>query len=263
MYYKLYIDVLFLENLLLDYLLLGLLSALLRCSTTRLRRGLAAALGSVGVCLLYLFSLNGTLVGSLFLYVGLSTAMVRLGLSIRGGRPLVRSVALLYVCSLLLGGIFQWLQTRIRVPVYSFLFFSMASFGLLTLCMRGLMQVRLRRQTLYRVILTFRGKNLELKGLLDTGNQLRDPLLGGPVSLMTKETVKELAGDEEIRFHPVPYHSVGRARGLLPVFAADSMEIYLSGGEQRHIEKPLLGVPDEPLSSEKEYQLILHPELLG
>ena len=50
MYYELYLDVLFLENLLADYLLLGLLKRMLKCQAGRLRRMLGAAVGSLGVC---------------------------------------------------------------------------------------------------------------------------------------------------------------------------------------------------------------------
>ena len=147
--------------------------------------------------------------------------------------------------------------------MYPFLFASLGSFALLTLCMKVLLRARLRRQTLYKVTLGFRGRSLALAGLLDTGNQLRDPMLGGPVSMVAKETARELAQGEELLLHPIPYHSVGKAHGLLPVFAADFLEILLPDGERRRIERPLLGIPDEPLSSEKEYQMILHPELLG
>ena len=54
MQYELYLDVLFLENLLVDYLLLSLLKEILKSPAGRLRRLLGAALGSMGVCGLYL-----------------------------------------------------------------------------------------------------------------------------------------------------------------------------------------------------------------
>lgn len=263
MYYELYLDVLFLENLLLDYLLLGLLSAILKCRSPRLRRLAAAALGGAGVCLLYALSLNGTVLGAVLLYGVLGTLMVRLGLSVHGKRPFLYAVALLYVCSLLLGGIFQWMEARIRLPVYPFLFFSLAGYAVLTLCMRGLLSFRQRRQVLYRAVLLWRGRSWELTGLLDTGNQLFDPLLGRPVSLLSKELAEELKKEGAPAFHPIPYHSVGKKHGLLPVFAAEGLQIYLPDGEELWVERPLFGVPEEPLSSEKEYQLILHPELVG
>ena len=53
MYYVLYIDVLFLQNLLLDYLLLTVTARLLKLSPGRIRRLLAAGLGSLLLCLVY------------------------------------------------------------------------------------------------------------------------------------------------------------------------------------------------------------------
>ena len=53
MYYELYIDVWFLRNLLMDFLLLSLLQRILKCPAGKLRRLGAAEIGSTGVCLLY------------------------------------------------------------------------------------------------------------------------------------------------------------------------------------------------------------------
>ena len=83
MYYELYLDVLFLENLLADYLLLSLLKRILKCPAGRLRRLAGAALGSAGVCGLYLFAIESTFVGRLLIYVIFSTVMVKIGLGIR------------------------------------------------------------------------------------------------------------------------------------------------------------------------------------
>lgn len=55
MYYALYIDVLFLENLLLDYLLLTITARLMKLAPGVIRRSLSAALGSLLFCLACVF----------------------------------------------------------------------------------------------------------------------------------------------------------------------------------------------------------------
>lgn len=262
MYYELYLDVLFLENLLADYLLLTLLNRILKSSAGRMKRLIGAAVGSLGICGLYLFSIESTLAGKLLIYVIFSTVMVKIGLGIRDWRGCGRAVVLLYICSFLLGGIFQWIQSRLRFPVYPFVGFTLISYWLLSTCMRWLMTLRERLGNVYETVVGFRGKTVRVKGLLDTGNKLRDPIFQKPVSILTEQVKQELCGDEEPLYQMIPFHSLGEPKGLMPAFFADYLCIYRANGEEKRIERPLLGVTKEPLSSQKEYDMILHPELL-
>ena len=260
MYYTLYIDELFLENLLLDYFLLTVIGRVLKLPAGRLRRLLGAALGSLGLCLLYVFSLERTWIGAVLLYGAIAGLMVGVGLH-PGSRGLFgKAAVLLYLCSFLLGGIFQWLQTGFSVPAYPFLFFSLISFWILSAGMNWLMRLQRKESRTARVTLYFHGRNICLKGLFDTGNALRDPVFGKPVSILEEKRQKELCQGEEVIFYPIPFHSIGKSHGLLPAFYADSMRLELPDGRQYEISRPLLGVTKEPLSSEKEYEIILHPE---
>lgn len=262
MYYELYIDVVFLENLLLDFLLLSLLKRILKCSAGRLRRLLAAVLGSTGICLMYVFSVEQGFFRFLFIYVLLGTVMVKIGLHIKDRRTLGKAVILLYLCSMLLGGIFQWVQERVSLPVYPFLGISLISFCLLEAGMHWLMRFRSGKQNLYQGTVRFHGRTVPVKILRDTGNYLRDPVFGKPVSIITEELQKELCQEEEILFYAVPFHSIGRENGIMQAFFADCLCIQTPEGEAKVIARPLLGVTKEPLSSKDEYDMILHPELL-
>ena len=262
MYYELYIDVLFLENLILDYLLLSLVGKLLKCSAGRLRRLCGAALGSAGICVLYVFSLQETPAGNLLVYVIFSTAMVKAGLNRKGWRPLGRALALLYLCTFLLGGIVQWIQRYLKFPVYSFLGLSLVSFWILSGGMGWLMRVKGREAGLVKVTLGFHGRVLRIQGLLDTGNHLYDPVFHKPVSVITEDLQRKLCAGEEVLFLQVPFHSIGEPRGLMPAFYADYLYIRKGKDQEKRVERPLIGVTKEPLSSQKEYDMILHPELL-
>ena len=262
MYYELYIDVVFLENLILDYLLLGLVGKLLKCPPGRLRRLCGAALGSAGICMLYVFSLQETLAGNLLVYVIFSTAMVKAGLNLKGWRPLCRALALLYLCAFLLGGIIQWIQRYLRFPVYPFLGLSLMSFWVLSLGMGWLMRLKGREAGLVKVTLSFHGKTLRLQGLLDTGNRLYDPIFHKPVSVITETSQEKLCAGEEVLFLQVPFHSIGKRKGLMPAFFADYLRVETRDGGEKQTQRPLIGITKEPLSSKQEYDIILHPDLL-
>ena len=78
MYYTLYIDAFFLQNLLTDYLLLTVTGRMLKIRIPAFRRLLAAGVGSLTVCLVYLAGGQNSLAGKLILYgaaaVGISKA---------------------------------------------------------------------------------------------------------------------------------------------------------------------------------------------
>ncbi len=262
MYYELYIDVVFLENLILDYLLLGLVGKCLTCSSGRLRKLWGATVGSIGVCMLYLFSLQETPAGNLLVYVIFSTAMVKAGLDLKGWRPLGKALALLYLNTFLLGGIVQWMQRYLRFPVYPFLGLSLVSFWILSWGMGWLMRFRGRKAGFLKVTLKYHGRSLKLQGLLDTGNHLRDPYFGKPVSVITEALQKELCAGEEVLFLQVPFHSIGKQDGLMPAFFADILCVETGEGEGKQTHRPLIGITKEPLSSKNEYQILLHPDLL-
>lgn len=189
MYHTVYIDVFFLENLLTDYLVLTLVNRSLKLGSGRLRRLTGACVGSLGLCLLYLFPGKGIpwivrFFGALVFYLGLSSLMIRCGLRIPGRSLFGKALFLLYFVSFLLGGVFRWLQEAVEVPVFPFLFFSLVSYGILKLGLKGILRVRTGQQSICQVTLGFHGNTLELRGLLDTGNQLQDPVTGEAVHIL-------------------------------------------------------------------------------
>lgn len=263
MHYELYIDVWFLRNLLIDFLLLSLLQRILKCPAGKLRRLGAAALGSTGVCLLYVCSVEQEMLRFLLVYVLLSTIMVKVGLHIQDRRMLGKAVFLLYVSSMLLGGIFQWVQRVVPFPWYPFLGISLVSYGLLTAGMQGILRIRDGRQRFLEVTVSFHGRVIPVRALLDTGNRLKDPVFGKPVSIITETVRQKICQEEEILYYQVPFHSIGKQDGMLPAFFADYLCIETPEGRKTVIERPMLGITKEPLSSKEKYDMILQPDLLS
>ena len=53
-----------------------------------------------------------------------------------------------------------------------------------------------------------------------------------------------------------------RCRPDTQSFSADVLYIYQKDGSRKQIERPLIGITKEPLSSQMDYDMIAHPELL-
>lgn len=261
MYHTLYIDVFFLENLLTDYLLLSLTDRLLKLRSGLPRRLAAAAAGSLAVCVLYGLGWQRSMLGKLLLHGAVGPCMALVSRKWNSRRLLLQSIFLLYLNAFLLGGIFGWLWNTWRFPAYPFLFFTLVSYGILKLSMRALFRQRRQEQSIRSVTVRYRGKSCTVRALLDTGNGLRDPVFGKPVSIITEGLKKQLLEAGEPVWYPIPYRSVGREHGFLPAFYADVLEIREPDGRKLSRERPLLGVTKEPLSSDEYYSMILHPAL--
>ena len=117
MYYTLYIDAFFLQNLLTDYLLLTVTGRMLKIRIPAFRRLLAAGVGSLTVCLVYLAGGQNSLAGKLILYGAAAVGMICVSLPKNQQGLLGKALFLLYLNGFLLGGIFGWLRSAFAFPV--------------------------------------------------------------------------------------------------------------------------------------------------
>ena len=96
-----------------------------------------------------------------------------------------------------------------------------------------------------KVILEDQGDRWELTGLIDTGNRLKEPLTGRPVSILEeKEAVKMQRycriQQEKNGYLLIPYYSVGTEKGWMQGMVVDAMYIRYRGKNVR-IVHPVLG----------------------
>ncbi|OIQ59499.1 sporulation sigma-E factor-processing peptidase [Moorella thermoacetica] len=136
------------------------------------------------------------------------------------------------------------------------------------------------------VVITFGGRHLAVKALVDTGNSLREPLSQRPVIIVEYNALKEIIPPEIIkaydsqggfdldylvnslaatpwatRLRLIPYHSLGQERGMLLGLRPDEVVIVTSGGMIK-VKEVLIGLYREQLSPEGNYRALLHPDLL-
>lgn len=257
MYYEIYIDVFFLENMLMDYALLLLTGQILRWKISLRRILFGSFAGALGACGLLALPGRGLIITILFGYVILSVLMIKIGFPVRDKRDLYRGVICLYGIAFLAGGIFQTLFSRITLPVVCV---GMLSVLALAALVKGYQSMKYKTQSLYSVTLSFHKKSKTIHGLRDTGNQLREPVFGRPVSVADLQAVEELL-DKDAKLFYIPYHSVGKDSGILPGLTLDSMSIQRETRIQR-IEHPVIAISREPVSSQGEYQILLNPIIM-
>lgn len=259
MYYELYVDVLFLVNFMMDYLLLLIVRKMLACSATHGNICLGALVGSLLTCIVIVLPIPYAFIKLVLFHVLVNTCMIRVGLKIKNIRSFVKALILLYIGGFLLGGIMEALRQYVRVGS---LFFAIALAGYYAVLgiWRFISYVQRWNEYHCTVELYFDGKTYRVKGLVDTGNSLCDPVSGKPVSILPRQVAKTLLGKEPVKnIRYIPYQSVGKKEGVLPAFQIDKMCIHRDA--KCWIETPLIAISEEEISAGGEYEMILNPNL--
>ena len=252
-------DVLFLVNFMMDYLLLLLVKKMLKCSATHGNIFLGALIGSVLTCVVVILPIPYAIIKIILFHMFINTCMIRVGLKIKTIREFVKAILLLYIGSFLLGGILEMLRQYVKIGS---LFFFLAILGYyLALGIWKFISYLQRWNQYHCNVDVVCGKNVyRMKGLIDTGNNLSDPITGDPVSIIDKDMAMKLFDKEQIKnVRYIPYRTIGNAESVLLIIRADQLRI--CGEKTYEINQPLLGISEEKVSVRGEYEMILNPNL--
>jgi stage II sporulation protein GA (sporulation sigma-E factor processing peptidase) len=251
-YYEFYIDQFFLEHLLIGYLLLRLTAKIGR-QTISWKRLLGGSFINTVLMLL------AVLAGNFWWYL---VGLVLVGSWVFRGksrRTIAGQTGLLFFVTVCFGGAMEALLVLWRVPV---LIAGAVAAVYLEWAQRSHEKQKLDLVRMAQVELTFRGKCITVAALIDTGNQLTEPLTGKPVSIIEEKTACSLLGEhwEKHRgFYLIPYHSIGKNKGWMRGVTIDGMTI-MRGEARESFSNPILALYDGRLSAKKQYGMILHPQ---
>lgn len=137
------------------------------------------------------------------------------------------------------------------------------------------------------VVIKVGDKRISTKALVDTGNQLRDPLTLKPVMIVEFQVLKKVLPPEVVtalgnenepdlqrivdslsespwasRIRLVPFTSIGKHRGMLVGIRPDEV-IVITPDSNVRIKDIIVGIFHRPLSPEGNYRALLHPDVLN
>lgn len=268
MYYKLYIDSVFILQMMIGLYLLSLAGIILRRTATRRRIWLGAVTGA-GMSCLFLMLPVLPVGGRLLLgAVPVSMCMMCLTYRIYGVRRLLRASLSMAVAGFFLGGAMIWILRRLRFVMRGrgSLSLTLAAGALAYLLLRVLVERFMRRrEDSLRTVCFYvpsLGQEIRVRALVDTGNHLTDPVSGAPVSVISERIARCMTSCLlQEKYHAIPYRSVGRKSGILSAYELPKMRIEEAGGAlvREHV---IVAVCDAGISEDSAYQMILHPGLL-
>lgn len=254
--YEVYVDVYFIENMLLDMLVLLSVAFLLGKKPVLWRLFAASVLGGVGAVLI--------------LWAGFRYGIVYI-LSV-----LVLDVAM---CFLLFFDIRQMLMQVIYFHSIGFIYTKIGSciaalgFGHFERIVASVLLVaavlfvsaykkRLEKKRLYTVHIVEGGKQLDFQALFDTGNSLTDPYTGKPVSIVEEnDDILCWLHTKPQKYRIIPFRSIGKENGILEGTQVE--ELIICSKEGQKVEKDaVIALYKGRLSGDGSFQMILNQGLL-
>lgn len=192
MYYEIYIDILFIENMVMDFLLLCLVSLLLIRKIYFRRCLLGALVGAVGICILAVFPLSQWQ-NRVAAHAVINTLMIKSGCKIKKTGDMLKGIFLLYMNSFLLGGILQVILKYFPQKNTGILLLAgLAAAAMMAAAVILERQEKRKAELYYSICLYANGKCIEGTAFLDTGNHLADGMGKKPVCICEKAFLQKL-----------------------------------------------------------------------
>ncbi|GEN44827.1 sigma-E processing peptidase SpoIIGA [Alkalibacillus haloalkaliphilus] len=288
---QLYVDLIWLLNLLFDWMILLLVAWVTKSSFSHVRIFLGALFASLIIPLTLLF--NWGVVDSPIFKLGYSVFIILIAFSYQHFKAFLTRFLSFYLINFSIGGavfgLHYFITTNTDMVINNHAPFGDTISWVVVLIMfpiavyftkdqlQQLTMFKLRSQQQFPVTILHQNRHVALNSFLDTGNQLKHPLTQHPVILVDEPTFKtwideetvELLKrteqmdfwglDDELQF--IPYQKAGGEQGLLPAFLAEEVKVDL-GQQIISTKKVYIGVHYGHFSKQMDVQCLLNPLLL-
>lgn len=205
-----YIDLFFIFNVIMDYIIIMSTNILLKRRTSYIRMILSSLIGGISSLVLFT-SLNKIVIEIVSIVI-----MVLISFGYKGIRYLINNILYMYILSTLLGGIIYLFNIKVSNSMFlTYLIIIVISIEIMLLYIKENKKMRSIYNNNYKVDIYFKDREkLSLIGFVDTGNNLYDPYKKRPVIIVHNKYIKE---DKYIL---VPYHTIN-GNGLLKCIKPD------------------------------------------
>lgn len=295
-----YADMIFLLNFCVDLLLLWLTMTIRKQRTPFWRLIVAALLGAVYAVMMLAPALPWFFTWTAKLL--LSGLMIFIAFGFRSSPAFLRNWGVFYLVSFVVGGgmfALHYFLLEQQVIVNGILVtqaggmgtpiswtFIVVAFPIVwwysRLTFRSLAERQVIEQYIVQVEVVIGKNSIRGSGLIDTGNQLRDPLTRVPVMMIEAhlitpilpQTVRSAISNEDItvglvnlspewlpRVKLIPYRSVRKGTEFLLAIKPDKVRI-TQGKQMREVNNVLIGLDNGRLSQDGTYQMIVHPSFV-
>lgn len=263
-----YLDVLMLENLIVNYFLMYITAQELRVKVKARYLFLAAAFGSSYVLVL-IYNLP-LVFNSLIFKILITIIMIGICFRKRELKFNIKAVGLLILNSMILSGICIFIEFCIEkdslnnasIKNFSYKYLLIAIFisyifiHRLFTCVKDRMQIG---QLVYDVDIEIDKNIKKVKAFLDTGNELKEPATNLPVMIVEREVFTDVKLSKNNKYY-IPYKVIDGNSGLLEGFKPTKVNIH--DGKNYYTRDIIVAFSNNKLSDISEYNALLSRGIL-
>ena len=273
-----YLDIVFLENALMNYIILYATGFVQKRKMKNFKLIISSVLGALYAIISYLKIIP--IYSTLFMKILLSVIMIYVAFNNENAKQLLKNLLLFYLASFVIGGCALALLYMISPQRVSFvngvlvgtypmkvtLIAGLVGF-LIIQCTFSLNKRQMKiKDLLCDLEVSINNKKVKMKGYIDSGNTLKDPLSKKPVIIVEKEVMEQIievdklmGGDENLKIRLIPFKSIGKQNGMLIGIRPEYVKIKYNEN-QIITKKVIIGIYDKKIS--KNYSALIGLEIL-
>ncbi|MEM1483854.1 sigma-E processing peptidase SpoIIGA [Oscillospiraceae bacterium PP1C4] len=264
-----YADVLIVVNYITNLLLLLASAKILGVIVSRKRICMAALVGAIGSLIIFL-----PYIGFWFQFIYklvLAFAMTAVAFGCKSRKHMLKALFVTFTVSFIFAGLMlaaSFALAPVGMIFYNgVVYFDISALTLiicttaaylLLLLFERIFFSRISEKKLYDLTVTVNGKTISLKGLADTGSNLKEPFSGAPVIVCDRTLAQRIKPEKDTGFRIIPCLTV-TGEGALEGFRPDKIFI-TGGGKSIQTSDVYIAASREPITG--EYQALINPQLI-
>ena len=293
-----YIDVVFLENLVMNSIILVASGIILKKKMKWIRIILASSLGAIYTIIGYISVLE--IYSNLILKVILSILIIYIAFNPQTVKQLWKDVLIFYLTSFVFGGVAFALIYVVKpqdilmknglflgtYPLKTVLLAAIVAF-IIIIAAFAIVKTKFSKKDMFcDVEVELNNKKIKTRAMIDTGNLLKEPITNTPVivlehtllyecvpkeildnleSILGGELVKipeEIRNEYISRLKLIPFASLGKQNGMLVGIKANSLKI-MQDEQEKESKNVIVGIYNKSLTKRGEYRALIGIDLVG
>lgn len=247
---RIYVDYIFIINFIFDFIILFGIDIILKRNAKVIRIILGSFVGAISIIILFISISN---IIFTLLKLGFGFLMVIIAFSYKDIKYTLNNFIYLMILSVLVGGFLYMFNIEAGYEHVGMVFIKnsdglnmiiliLLAILIVIIYVKKMRKLKKHLNSYYNVVIYVNNKNYQLKGFLDTGNNLKDPIFNKPICILNKDVKIDFSKSKSIF---VPYKVLNND-GLLECFSIDKMYIEKIGYKNNY----LVGLSSDKFSLE-------------
>ena len=292
-----YIDVVFLENLVMNSIILVASGIILKKKMKWIRIILASSLGAIYTIIGYISVLE--IYSNLILKVILSILIIYIAFNPQTVKQLWKDVLIFYLTSFVFGGVAFALIYVVKpqdilmknglflgtYPLKTVLLAAIVAF-IIIIAAFAIVKTKFSKKDMFcDVEVELNNKKIKTRAMIDTGNLLKEPITNTPVIVLEHtllyecvpkeilDNLESILGGELVKIPEkvrneyisklklIPFASLGKQNGMLVGIKADSLKI-IQDDQEKENKNVIIGIYNKSLTKRGEYRALVGMDLI-